>query len=67
MFVIKIFLYDFSEEIGFDSQFLEDPEFNNVLEDLLAGEKWECEKKKREGRENKADESCSGNLGGYCD
>lgn len=27
----------FSEEIGFDSQFLEDPEFNNVLEDLLAG------------------------------
>lgn len=26
-----------SEEIGFDSQFLEDPEFDNVLEDLLAG------------------------------
>lgn len=28
----------FAEEIGFDSQFLEDPEFNNVLDDLLAGE-----------------------------
>lgn len=37
LFIFNVIL-SFSEEIGFDSQFLEDPEFNNVLDDLLAGE-----------------------------